>query len=297
MRLDNYLLRELRNVPRSHVYRIIRSGEVRVNRGRAGPGRRLDSGDEVRIPPVRVAPRRDPGRPPDSLTRRVTAAVVDEGDDWLLLDKPAGLASHAGSGLRFGAIEVLRAVRDGPYQEDRYLELVHRLDRDTSGCLLMAKNRQALNRLRDAWRRRQVEKRYLALVTGAWTGSERAVDAPLARDRVRGGERMSEVDDAGGKSAQSLFEPVERFADAALLAVTIATGRTHQIRVHAAHIGHPVAGDEKYGERDANRRWRDRGLRRMFLHAWRLHLPATGETWEAPLPAELESILRQLRRT
>lgn len=287
MRLDNYLLRELRDVPKSHVYRIIRSGEVRINRGRAKPGSRLAGGDNVRLPPVRSAPKRTPARPPDSLMQRVSEALVDEGDDWLLLDKPAGLAAHAGTGVRFGVIEVLRAARGGAY-----LELVHRLDRDTSGCLLIAKNRSALNRLREAWRHRRVEKCYLALLEGDWTGGERTVDATLSRDIERGGERVAEVDPAG-KSAHSVFTPLERFAGASLQSVAIATGRTHQIRVHAAHIGHPVAGDDKYG--GATARWRALGLRRMFLHAWRLTLPETDQAWEAPLPGDLSDVLDKLR--
>lgn len=289
MRLDNYLMRELRDVPKSHVYRIIRSGEVRINRGRAKPASRLAAGDEVRIPPVRSAGKRDPGRPPDALMARVNDALIDEGDDWLLLNKPSGLATHAGTGVRFGAIEVLRAARGGAY-----LELVHRLDRDTSGCLLIAKNRSALNRMQSAWRDRTVDKTYLALLDGPWAGGERTVDAALARDRERGGERVTEVG-PDGKAARSRFEPLERFAAASLQAVTITTGRTHQIRVHAAHIGHPVAGDAKYAGREANRRWRTLGVTRMFLHAWRLKLPGSEDVWEAGLPADLTDPLEQLR--
>lgn len=290
MRLDNYLLRELRNVPKSHVYRIIRSGEVRINRGRVKPATRLVAGDEVRIPPVRCAQKRASGRPPDGLLQRVREAIIDEGEDWLLLNKPAGLAVHAGTGVRFGVIEALRAARG-----DTRLELVHRLDRDTSGCLLIAKNRIALNRLQSAWRERSVEKVYLALLHGPWGGGERSVDVALARDQLQGGERMVRVS-RDGKSAHSRFRPVECFNEASLQAVTILTGRTHQIRVHAAYIGHPVAGDAKYGTRTVERQWRSIGLQRMFLHAWQLSLPSHEHAWQAALPAELQGLLEQLRR-
>lgn len=289
MRLDNYLLRVLKGVPRSHVYRLIRSGQVRVNGGRAKAGRKLEKGEEVRIPPVRVRPA-ETGRPPDALLDRVRAAIVAETGDWLLVNKPAGLAVHAGSGIRFGIIEVLRADRP-----EEHLELVHRLDRDTSGCLLIARHREALTRLRRSLRDPAAEKVYLALVAGAWQGGAREVDAALARDREIGGERMSTVDPEG-KAARSRFVPVERFREATLVEVAIVTGRTHQIRVHAAHLGHPVAGDRKYGDRDIDRRLRDgAGLARMFLHARRLALPALEEPLTAPLPDDLEAVLQRLR--
>lgn len=291
MRLDNYLMRILKGVPRSHVYRLIRSGQVRVNGGRARPMKRLTAGDELRVPPVRMSSSDGPGRPPDGLLERVRAAVVRETEDWLLLDKPAGLAVHAGSGLRFGVIEVLRADRP-----DEHLELVHRIDRDTSGCLLVARHRTALTHLRRALRDPETEKTYLALISGAWRGGARDVEAALSRDLEIGGERMSAVD-AEGKSAHSRFVPRERFADAALMEISITSGRTHQIRVHAAHLGHPVAGDRKYGDRDVNRRMAGIGLKRMFLHAWRLKLPGLEEPLTAPLPDELETVLQRLRDT
>lgn len=289
MRLDNYLLRELKGVPRSRVYRLIRRGQVRVNSGRAKPHTKLAVGDRVRVPPVRQAPKDDPGRPPDGLLERVRAAVAEETPDWLLIDKPAGLAVHAGTGLRFGVIEVLRADRP-----DEYLELVHRLDRDTSGCLLVARNRPALTALRRALRDPAADKRYLALLAGAWEGGPRDVDAALVRDREIGGERLSAVAEEG-KSAHSRFVPRERFRDAVLAEVAIATGRTHQIRVHAAHLGHPVAGDDKYGDRDFDRRMRGLGLKRLFLHAASLSLPGIDRTLAAPLPPELEAVLDVLR--
>lgn len=293
MRLDNYLLRELKGVPRSHVYRIIRSGEVRINKGRARPNSRLAADDHVRIPPVRVSAGPGPGRPPDDLIERVESSVLRQTGAFIALDKPAGLAVHAGSGVRFGVIEVLRAARP-----DESLELVHRLDRDTSGCLLVARSRRALARLRAALREPATQKRYLALLCGRWRGGEREVDAALIRDREIGGERLSAVD-AAGKTALSRFVPRELFADSSLMEVAIATGRTHQIRVHAAHLGFPVAGDRKYGDKAHNRSLREAGLDRMFLHAWQVVLPGSGmqapEMIEAPVPADLQAVLERLR--
>lgn len=300
MRLDNYLLRELNGLPRSAVYRIIRSGEVRVNRGRAKPATRIAPHDEIRIPPVRLPEKSDPGRPPDGLIDKVLSSVLMENDDFWVFNKPAGLAVHAGSGLRFGLIEVLRAARPG-----QTWELVHRLDRDTSGCLLVARNRKTLNALRRAMRHDGAQKCYLSLLAGQWSGGRRSVDAPLIRDRERGGERMVEVDAEAehAKSALSHFEPCEGFAkagiQASLVQVRIVTGRTHQIRVHAAHLGHPVAGDGKYGSREFNKRIKEFGLNRCFLHAWQLRLPDmdNGGAFqiEAPLPENLESVLQKLR--
>lgn len=289
MRLDNYLMRVLKGVPRSHVYRLIRSGQVRVNGRRARPANRLTGGDRVRVPPVRTRPDAGPGRPPDGLLDRVRTAIVSETEDWLLLDKPAGLAVHGGSGVRFGVIETLRAQRP-----DEHLELVHRLDRDTSGCLLVARHRTALTRLRRALRDPGAEKTYLALIAGAWRGGTCDVDAALVRDREIGGERMSAVA-ADGKPSHSRFVPRERFDGTALMEVSIASGRTHQIRVHAAHLGHPIAGDRKYGDREVNRRLRRIGLKRMFLHAWYLDLPDVEGPLSAPLPEDLEAVLRRLR--
>lgn len=293
MRLDNYLLRILKDVPKSHVYRIVRSGEVRVNRGRAKPGTRLAVGDRVRVPPVRVRARGQVPRPPDTLKARVQAAIVAETDDWIVFNKPPGLAVHGGSGLAFGLIEVLRAMRpDTPR-----LELVHRLDRQTSGCLLVAKSRAVLEQLRRGLRADACEKRYLALVNGVWRAGERRIDVPLVRDQERGGERMVVVDAVNGRRALSDFEPVEYFTDATLMRVRIHTGRTHQIRVHAAHCGHPVAADAKYGANAHRVHWRRRGLERMFLHAVEINMPAAaGELqFAAPLAVDLQRALETLR--
>lgn len=291
MRLDNFLLRTFKNVPRSKVYRIIRSGEVRVNRGRAKPGTRLSEADEIRLPPVRQKEKAGPGRPPDRLLSRVNAALMIEREDMLVFNKPAGLAVHAGSGLRFGLIEILRVARAG-----EYVELVHRLDRQTSGCLLVARSRSALDGLRAGLNDASACKRYLALVEGRWTQGSIEVDVPLSRDVSRGGERMVAVDRDGGKTSVSHFAPLAYYRDATLMSVQIRTGRTHQIRVHAAHCGHPVVADDKYGRNEDAAKWRDRGLSRMFLHAAGLRIGYAGESLEidAPLPGDLQQLLDAL---
>jgi 23S rRNA pseudouridine955/2504/2580 synthase len=291
MRLDNFLLRTFKNVPKSKVYRIIRSGEVRINRGRAKPATRLAEADEIRLPPVRQKQKPGPGRPPDQLIERVDNALMLEREDLLAFNKPAGLAVHAGSGLRFGLIEVLRVARAG-----EYVELVHRLDRQTSGCLLVARSRAALDGLRAGLNDAAASKRYLALVDGHWKHGAIEVDAPLSRDVERSGERMVTVDREAGKASVSRFEPLAYYADATLMAVEIKTGRTHQIRVHAAHCGHPVAADDKYGSNSRAARWRERGLNRMFLHAARLQIRYADQTLdlEAPLAPDLQPILDSL---
>jgi 23S rRNA pseudouridine955/2504/2580 synthase len=292
-RLDNFLLRILSGVPRSAVYRIIRSGEVRVNSGRAKPDRRLAEGDEVRVPPVRRPDDSAPVRPPDDVLNRLREAVIFEDAHYLALNKPAGLASHGGSGIMFGVIEAVRAW--GQYD---YVELCHRLDRDTSGVLLLAKSRKALLRAQGALREGKAQKRYRALLCGSWNGGSRDVDSALLKNRLASGERFVLVDEQG-KPSRSRFTPVERFGKAVLCEVDIYSGRMHQIRVHAADIGHPVAGDRKYGQADDKRPLRELGLRRTFLHAFSLRLPAMGEfaalTVESPLPEELEAFLKKLR--
>lgn len=291
MRLDNFLLRTFKNVPRSKVYRIIRSGEVRVNSGRAKPGTRLSEADQIRLPPVRQKEKPGPGRPPDRLLNSVNRALMLEREDMLVFNKPAGLAVHAGSGLRFGLIEILRVARAG-----EYVELVHRLDRQTSGCLLVARSRAALDGLRAGLNDASACKRYLALVEGHWKHGRIEVDAPLSRDVERGGERMVTVDRSGGKTSVSCFSPLAHYRDATLMSVEIRTGRTHQIRVHAAHCGHPVAADAKYGSKEGAAKWRERGLARMFLHAARLQIRYAGQTLEldAPLPGDLQQLLDRL---
>jgi 23S rRNA pseudouridine955/2504/2580 synthase len=291
-RLDNFLLKQLSGVPRSAVYRIIRSGEVRVNSGRCKPDRRLEEGDEVRVPPVRRPDESAPIRPPDDVLNRLRQAVIFEDEHYIALNKPAGLASHGGSGILFGVIEAVRAW--GTYE---YLELCHRLDRDTSGVLLLAKSRKALLRAQSAFRDGKAQKRYRALLCGPWLGGMREVDSALLKNRLASGERFVLVDETG-KPSRSRFTPVARYSQATLCEVDIFSGRMHQIRVHAADIGHPVAGDRKYGQADDKRPLRDLGLRRTFLHAFSLRLPATGEfpalTVESPLPEELEQFLPKL---
>lgn len=291
MRLDNFLLREFKNVPKSRVYKIIRSGQVRVNKGRARPATRLRQADEVRLPPVRQPAKSDPGRPPDALIDKVNAAIITETDDYLVFTKPAGLAVHAGSGLRFGLIEVLRVARPG-----EYFELVHRLDRQTSGCLLVARSRSALDDLRAGLNGAAATKRYTALVEGRWRHGAIEVDAPLLRDVERAGERVVTVDHERGRASLSLFRPVARYADASRMEIEIRTGRTHQIRVHAAHCGHPIAADAKYGSNARAATWRERGLARLALHAAAVTLDFRGRrhVFEAPLAADLADLFQRL---
>ncbi|MGZ5181113.1 MAG: RluA family pseudouridine synthase [Ramlibacter sp.] len=293
-RLDNFLLRELKGVPKTHVYRIIRSGEVRVNKGRAAADTRLAAGDRVRVPPVRL-----PERVTDATARPAPARefpVLLEDEHLLAIDKPAGVAVHGGSGVSFGVIEQLRQARP----EARFLELVHRLDRETSGVLLVAKRRSALTRLQDQFRGRETGKTYLALVVGAWPANKKVIDLPLHKylvgaDAEAAGERRVKVvgkDDPDGMRSITLVKVARRLGAYTLLEVTIKTGRTHQIRVHLASQGHPIAGDDKYGDFDLNKALLRQGLKRMFLHAWRLQFqhPASGEpvALEAPLPSDLQ---------
>jgi 23S rRNA pseudouridine955/2504/2580 synthase len=295
-RLDNFLLRELSGVPRSRVYRLLRRGEVRVNGKRKQADYRLAAEDEVRLPPLREAPAAGeaPRRAPDALLETVRQAIVHEDERLLVLNKPSGLAVHGGSGLAFGAIEALRALRP-----EEPLELIHRLDRDTSGCLLVARTRAALRTVHALLREGAVEKHYAALLAGRWRLGRKTIDAPVLTNARQGGERMVRVH-REGKIAISVFAPVAHHRElATLMDVSIHTGRTHQIRVHAAFAGHPVAGDEKYGDREFNARLRSLGLRRMFLHASTVAFrwPESGSEFraEAPLPGELAAVLEKLR--
>jgi len=291
-RLDNFLLTQLKGVPKSHVYRLLRKGEVRVNKGRARPDYRLAWGDVVRLPPVRRPEAGAPTAGDRSAGLRLEDHIIHEDDRVIVLDKPSGIAVHGGSGLSRGVIEALRAARpDAPY-----LELVHRLDRETSGCLLIAKRRSTLRALHELLREGRVEKRYLALVKGRWELGQVRLEDRL-RKSVRGGERMVTVDDSG-KAAASIFRPVEIGAAASLLEVRIMTGRTHQIRVQAAEAGHPLAGDDRYGDRDYNRRMKGLGLNRLFLHAASIGWedPKSGEwrLYSTPLPRELAEVVSRL---
>jgi 23S rRNA pseudouridine955/2504/2580 synthase len=290
-RLDNYLMTQLKGVPKSHIYRLLRSGQVRVNKGRKKPAYRLQHGDLVRIPPVRVAARAETVVP-DAVTDLLMKARLFENDNILVLNKPPGIAVHGGSELDFGIIEAMRKI-----YPDQFLELVHRLDRDTSGCLVLAKNRETLNTLHQALRKEgndghapAVEKTYLALLVGHWQHGDRTIDLPLRKVR-RGGEHIVEVSDDGHKSV-SHFKLVQHYRDASLMQVRIDTGRTHQIRVHAAASGHPVAGDSKYGDAAFNREMRKRGLKRLFLHASHIVLPlGEGISVHAPLSEDLSGFL------
>jgi 23S rRNA pseudouridine955/2504/2580 synthase len=293
-RLDNFLLRQLKGVPKTHVYRIIRSGEVRVNKGRAGADTRLALGDAVRVPPVRVSEAVAQKAERPAPAREFPVLLEDE--HLIALDKPAGVAVHGGSGVSFGVIEQLRQARPAA----RFIELVHRLDRETSGILLVAKKRSALKALQHQFRERETGKTYLALVLGDWPERLKVIDAPLHKYLVPGGvgegeRRVKVVDksDPDGMRAITLVKVRERLPGFTLLEVTIKTGRTHQIRVHLAAQGHPIAGDDKYGDFERNKALHKAGLRRMFLHAWRLQFshPASGERTEllAPLPPDLTS--------
>lgn len=291
-RLDNFLLGELKGVPRSHVYRLIRSGQVRVNSGRTAPHYRLKEGDRVRVPPVVAKVSAVSVATPENFDW-LAERVIYEDSRLLVIDKPAGLAAHGGSNVSLGCIEALRLLR--PTAKD--LELAHRLDRGTSGVMLLAKKRSALRVLHELLREGLVDKRYFALVQGRWLEDATTIDAPLVTRRV-GGEARVKVDPEG-KDAQSSFRLIERYGKTAtLLEVSIATGRTHQIRVHAAHAGHPVAGDDRYGDKDFNEYLKSFGLQRIFLHAHSLTFewPDTGETFNAsvPLPDELRAVLTAL---
>ena len=295
-RVDNFLMRHLKGVPKTHVYRIIRSGEVRINKGRCAADTRVQAGDVVRVPPVRVSEKIQ-----DKAERPAPARefpILFEDEHLIAIDKPAGVAVHGGSGVSFGVIEQLRQARP----EAKFLELVHRLDRETSGILLVAKKRSALTKLQDQFRERETGKTYLALVPGVWPASKKVIDIPLRKYLLPDGERRvrtTTADDPDAMRALTLVKvrsvheakPLQGLPAMSLLEVTIKTGRTHQIRVHLASQGPGIVGDEKYGDFDLNRRLPKQGLKRMFLHAWRLQFnhPATAEriALQAELPQEL----------
>ena len=295
-RLDNFLIRHLKGVPKTHVYRIIRSGEVRINKGRASADTRVEAGDVVRVPPVRLSEKVAEKAERPAPAREFPVLLEDE--HLIAIDKPAGIAVHGGSGVSFGVIEQLRQARP----QAKFLELVHRLDRETSGILLVAKKRSALTHLQDQFRERETGKTYLALVTGIWPANKKVIDLPLHKYLQADGERRVRVttaDDPDGMRSITLVKmrstaaarPAQGLPAMSLLEVTIKTGRTHQIRVHLASQGHPIVGDDKYGDFDLNKRLQKLAMKRMFLHAWRLQFnhPASGERIEllAELPPEL----------
>ena len=293
-RIDNFLFTRLKGVPKSHVYRILRKGEVRVNGGRCQAQRKLDTGDVVRVPPLRVAERGEQDVPESLVRQRLEGRILHEDEDFLVVDKPAGMAVHGGSGLSYGVIEGLRAIRP----QAKFLELVHRLDRETSGCLLVAKKRSALKHLHELFRAdHQVKKTYLALLVGAWARKQLLVEAPLKKNILQSGERMVKVA-KDGKPSRTEFRRLRKFAQATLVEANLFTGRTHQIRVHATVLGHAVAGDGRYGEEAQNLAFRRLGLKRLFLHAAELSFahPRDGRLFhvQAPLDAELQEFLDSL---
>ena len=295
-RLDNFLMRHLKGVPKTHVYRIIRSGEVRVNKGRASAEQRVEAGDLVRLPPVRISAQVQAKADAPAPAREFPVLMEDEA--MMAIDKPAGVAVHGGSGVSFGVIEQLRRARPASTN----LELVHRLDRETSGVLLVAKKRSALKNLQDQFRDRETGKTYLALVLGLWPSNKKVIDSPLFKYTVETGvgegERRVKVvgkDDPNGMRSITLVRVARTVGPYTLLEVTIKTGRTHQIRVHLASQGHPIAGDDKYGDFEHNKLLQKMGLKRMFLHAWQLkfqypqsHRPVS---LQAPLPPELKNFV------
>ncbi|EGV32848.1 pseudouridine synthase, RluA family [Thiorhodococcus drewsii AZ1] len=299
-RIDNFLLRFIKGVPRSHLYRVLRRGEVRVNKGRVKASHRLRAGDLVRIPPLRTATPEHPGQAPRSQMERIERGVLFEDERLLVIDKPSGLAVHGGSGLSYGLIESLRQARPG-----RELELVHRLDRETSGCLVISKRRSALRELHQLIRENGMTKRYRALFVGDLAREKLVVDAPLKKNVLQGGERVVRVDQAEGKPARTIFRRLRRLTSKGrvftLVEAELVTGRTHQIRVHAAHLGTPLAGDPKYGDEAMNRELKRLGLTRLFLHAASLRFQTAGMSKplsvEAPLPNELEQFLAVLENT
>ncbi|CAM3835412.1 23S rRNA pseudouridine(955/2504/2580) synthase RluC [Aeromonas bestiarum] len=294
-RIDNFLKTQLKGVPKSLIYRILRKGEVRVNKKRIKPEYKLCPGDEVRVPPVRVAEKNELPSANLGSIQRLESQILFEDDAMIVLNKPSGMAVHGGSGLSFGVIEGLRALRP----DARFLELVHRLDRDTSGVLLVAKKRSALRSLHEQLRIKTMRKQYLALVRGQWQPHVKVVNAPLRKNDLQSGERVVRVS-SDGKPSETRFRIARQFAEATLVECSPITGRTHQIRVHTQHAGHPIACDDKYGEAAFDEKMRSQGLKRLFLHAWKLSFthPVDGREMqvEAPLAPELDNFLNKLAR-
>lgn len=293
-RLDNFLLAHLKGAPRTLIYRIIRRGEVRINGGRCKASRRLANGDRIRVPPLRLTPQEAVQEVSDNLRHVIERSLLKETPDWMVFNKPSGLAVHGGSGVKIGLIEALRQIRD----DLPYLELVHRLDRDTSGCLLVAKSRDALNFLSEELREHRMQKHYLALVEGKWSVERNEVDAPLLRFELPNGERRVRVD-VTGKPSRTRFTLIESLKGGSLIEAEPVTGRTHQIRVHADHAGHPLLGDTKYGSVSGERLAKRCELSRLFLHAKMLGFtdPASRQPVQmhAPLSDDLQGVLARLR--
>jgi len=300
-RVDNFLIARLKGVPKSRIYRLLRKGEVRVNKGRVKPEHKLKAGDRVRVPPVRMAEAKPQVMPGQGLVSVLESSILFESEALMVVNKPAGLAVHGGSGINLGLIEALRQMRP----EARFLELVHRLDRGTSGCILIAKKRSMLRHLQQAFREkslgvstdRGITKVYQALAVGRWPNERRRINKPLERIELKGGERIVKVT-PNGKAACTEFAVLRQFSEATLLEARPITGRTHQIRVHAQCAGHPLVGDDKYGVDEVNSTMKQLGLSRLFLHAAKLQFYLPGEieptVVSAPLSAELEALLSKL---
>jgi len=288
-RIDNFLITYLKNVPKTHIYRILRKGEVRVNKKRIPPSYRLIAEDQLRLPPLQLQSP-STAKPSPALLKKLTDCILWENDDLLILNKPIGISVHGGSGIPIGIVEALRTL----YPK---LELAHRLDADTSGCLVFAKKRSVLNELHELMRTGAVRKIYWALTKGHWQAAEYQVDAPLRKNQLQSGERMVKVS-AEGKTALTLFRPLQEFTESTLVEATLITGRTHQIRVHAQYQGHPIAGDDKYGDKEFNKAMRKLGLKRLFLHAYSIEfrLPSTGQVIHvvAPVSEELSDFLAKV---
>lgn len=278
-RIDNFLIRKCKGVPRSHIYRIIRKGDVRVDGRRIKQTRKLVAGEQVRIPAIRIDVESD-ARVPDKLAKAAGSSVLLEHDDFLVVNKPPGIAVHGGSGLAFGLIDALRQ-----YREEPKLELAHRLDRATSGCLLIGRGLSANRKLQDLFRQRNIAKRYWAIVEGQWPKSIQKVDAPLLKNQEHAGERRVMVDPSG-QEALTYVSIAESFADATLLDVELDTGRTHQIRVHTRHSGHAVIGDGRYGDNGRNAKFKKIGLNRLFLHSRELAFEWQGENFQVNAAAD-----------
>ncbi len=290
-RLDNYLLSKLKGLPKSRLYRIVRKGEVRINKKRIKPDYRLQEGDIIRLPPLRLSTANAKKSPSDKLATLLEKAIIFEEKNFLLINKPTGIAVHGGSGITLGVIEILRALRP----KQKYLELVHRLDRDTSGCLLIAKKSSTLKELHELLRTGSIKKTYLALVAGHWPQSLKKIDAPLYKNQLHSGERIVRVHKEG-KSCLTQFRPIQHFSDTTLVEAMPISGRTHQIRVHSQYAKHPIIGDEKYGDKIANKKMRNLGCKRLFLHASQLTftLSSINKSYvlQAELPEDLQRFLR-----
>ncbi|MGJ8692576.1 MAG: 23S rRNA pseudouridine(955/2504/2580) synthase RluC [Thalassotalea sp.] len=295
-RIDNYLLKTLKGVPKSMIYRLLRKGEIRVNKKRTKPEYKIQGEDIVRVAPIRISEKTDTVSTSLNIVANLEKQILFEDDLFLVLNKPSGMAVHGGSGLSFGVIEALRALRP----EAKMLELVHRLDRDTSGCLVVAKKRSALRFLHEQLRNKQVQKFYLALVKGSWSAKLTRVTEGLKKNDLKSGERVVVVDNVNGKESETRFKVLQNYHGATLVRAFPVTGRTHQIRVHCQCKGHPIAGDPKYGHEDFDTELKDKGLKRLFLHAASIEFMHPKEerriTIEAPLEPSLQKVLNKLTK-